>query len=146
MPRLVSRQVHYVLCNYIVNTIFRLFNIDFEVATFPRRPFYCLGQLCAWDAVLQQEENERQSFVAGVAVHVRNLLLEHARRARIVPMERMGEIETLRIVSDEPEPERRISARQELERLQALITALSPQCRQAFELQKLPGSPLVLLP
>jgi RNA polymerase sigma factor (sigma-70 family) len=56
---------------------------------------------------------------------IRNLLLENARRARIVPMERLGEIEMLRIPSEEPGPDRRVSARQELE-----------QCRRAFQLQK----------
>ncbi len=67
---------------------------------------------------------------------VRNLLAEQARRARVVPMERMGEIDSLRIISDEPGPERRESARQELVRLMAAVAELPPQCRQAFELRK----------
>lgn len=70
---------------------------------------------------------------------VRNTLLEQARRARIVPMERMSEIESLRIASDEPEPERRVIARQELERLWRIVEMLPEQCRRAFELQKLGG-------
>ncbi len=67
---------------------------------------------------------------------IRNLLLEHARRARIVPMERLGEIEMLRIPSEEPGPDRRASARQELERLERLVATLPEQCRRAFQLQK----------
>jgi RNA polymerase sigma factor (sigma-70 family) len=67
---------------------------------------------------------------------VRNLVLEQARRARIVPMERMGEIESLRIVSEEPEPERLVSARQELEQLKRVVASLPSQCRRAFELQQ----------
>lgn len=70
---------------------------------------------------------------------VRNLLLEHARRARIVPMERLGEIEALRIPSEEPGPERQVSARQELERLERLVEGLPEQCRRAFTLQKFRG-------
>ena len=70
---------------------------------------------------------------------VRNLVSEQARRARIIPMERMGEIEALHITSSESEPERRVSARQELARLQAIIASLPGQCRRAFELQKLHG-------
>lgn len=70
---------------------------------------------------------------------VRNLLLENARRARIVPMERLGEIETLRLPSEEPGPERRISARQELERLERIIETLPEQARTAFRLQKFRG-------
>ena len=70
---------------------------------------------------------------------VRNLVSEQARRARIIPMERMGEIESLHITSIDSEPERRVSARQELARLQAIIASLPTQCRRAFELQKLQG-------
>lgn len=67
---------------------------------------------------------------------IRNLLLEGARRARIVPMERMGEIEMLRIPSDEPELDRRVGARQELERLQRIVATLPEQSRRAFQLHK----------
>jgi RNA polymerase sigma factor (sigma-70 family) len=70
---------------------------------------------------------------------VRNLLLEQARRARIVPMERLGEIEALRIPSDEAGPERRTIARQELERLERIVAELPDQCRRAFQLQKFSG-------
>jgi RNA polymerase sigma factor (sigma-70 family) len=67
---------------------------------------------------------------------VRNLLIEQARRARIVPMERMGEIDALRIPSEEPGPDRRVNAHQELERLERILGHLPERCRQAFELQK----------
>lgn len=70
---------------------------------------------------------------------VRNLLLERARRARIVPMERIGEIETLRIPSEEPGPDRRVSARQELDRLERIVARLPKQIRRAFQLQKFQG-------
>lgn len=70
---------------------------------------------------------------------VRNLVGEQARRARIVPMERMGEIDSLHITSSDSEPERRAGARQELIRLQEIIASLPPQSRRAFELQKLEG-------
>src|SRR5687768_133423 len=70
---------------------------------------------------------------------LRNLLLEHARHSQIVPMERMGEIDELRIPSEEPGPERSVGARQELERLKALVKALPAQCRRTFELHKIQG-------
>ena len=70
---------------------------------------------------------------------IRNLLVEKARRARIVPMERLGEIEALRIPSEEPGPERRAIARQELERLERIVAALPEQARRAFQLQKFHG-------
>jgi RNA polymerase sigma factor (sigma-70 family) len=70
---------------------------------------------------------------------VRNLLVEHARHARIVPMERLGEIEALRIPSEEPGPERHVTARQELERLLVIVEGLPEQSRRAFCLQKFNG-------
>lgn len=70
---------------------------------------------------------------------IRNLLLEQSRRARIVPMERIGEVEALRIPSEEPGPDRRVSARQELDRLERVVARLPKRCRRAFELQKFQG-------
>jgi RNA polymerase sigma factor (sigma-70 family) len=70
---------------------------------------------------------------------IRNLLLEQARHARVVPMERLGEIDMLLIPSDEPGPDRRASARQELERLERIVAELPERCRRAFELQKFHG-------
>ena len=70
---------------------------------------------------------------------VRNLLSEHARRARIVPMERLGEIEALRIPSEEPGPERQVTARQELEQLERILETVPGQGRRAFRLQKFQG-------
>jgi RNA polymerase sigma factor (sigma-70 family) len=67
---------------------------------------------------------------------IRNLLLEQARHARIVPMERLGEIDALLIPSEEPGPDRRANARQELERLERVVAGLPEQCRRAFQLQK----------
>jgi RNA polymerase sigma factor (sigma-70 family) len=67
---------------------------------------------------------------------VRNLVVEQARRARIVPMERLGEIEALRVPSEEPGPDRRVGAHQELERLAGIVAGLPTQCRRAFQLQK----------
>jgi RNA polymerase sigma-70 factor (ECF subfamily) len=70
---------------------------------------------------------------------VRNLVHELARHARVVPMELMGEIDALGVISDEPGPERRLSARQELDRLKSIVAELPPQCRKAFELRKFEG-------
>src|SRR5689334_16596536 len=50
-----------------------------------------------WEADLSRVINARGYFYT----IVRNLLLEQARRARIVPMERMNEIDALRIVSED---------------------------------------------
>jgi len=51
-------------------------------------------------------------------------------------MERLGEIDALLIPSEEPGPDRRVSARQELEKLERIVAELPEQCRRAFQLQK----------
>jgi len=84
---------------------------------------------------VQQIANGRSYFFAVI----RSLLLQQARRARIVPMERLGEIDALRIPSEEPGPDRRVSAQQELEGLLRIVKARPEQCRRAFELQKFHG-------
>ncbi|HJS89799.1 MAG TPA: sigma-70 family RNA polymerase sigma factor [Steroidobacteraceae bacterium] len=88
-----------------------------------------------WGAELRGIANGR-SYLFTV---IRNLLSEQARRARIVPMERMSEIDSLRIPSEEPGPDRRVSALQELERLERVVEQLPKQCRHAFRLQKFHG-------
>lgn len=85
-----------------------------------------------WTTEYRQITNGR-SYLFAV---VRNLLLEQARHARIVPMERLGEIDSLLIPSEEPGPDRRVNARQELERLERIVVGLPEQCRRAFQLQK----------
>lgn len=70
---------------------------------------------------------------------VRHLLAEYARRSRIVPIELLGEIDSLNLISDEPGPERWLGARQELDTLRAIVAELPSQCRQVFELLKFEG-------
>jgi RNA polymerase sigma factor (sigma-70 family) len=70
---------------------------------------------------------------------VRHLLAEYARRSRIVQIELLGEIDSLSILSEEPGPDRRVGARQELDRLRLIVAALPGQCRRAFELCKFEG-------
>ena len=72
-------------------------------------------------------------------VTLRNLLIERARHSRVIPLERLGEIDQLSIPLDELSPDRRVSARQELEQLGAMVTGLPQQCRRVFELRKLEG-------
>lgn len=113
-----------------------------EVRTWLRRHVHSLrpadiddliqeGYARLWGADFARITNGRAYFLTTV----RNVLLEHARRARIVPMERLGEIDALRLVSEEPGPERQVTARQEFERLWRALAALPKKCRRAFELQ-----------
>jgi RNA polymerase sigma factor (sigma-70 family) len=70
---------------------------------------------------------------------VRHLLAEYARRSRIVQIELLGEIDSLSIISEEPGPDRRVGARQELDRLRVIVAGLPVQCRRAFEFCKFEG-------
>ena len=88
-----------------------------------------------WAADFVQIRSPRSYLFATV----RHLLAEYARRSRIVRIELLGEIDSLNLISDEPGPERRLGARQELDTLRAIVAALPPQCRQVFELLKFEG-------
>ncbi len=70
---------------------------------------------------------------------VRHLLAEYARRSRIVPIELLGEIDSLNLISEAPGPDRWVGARQELERLRLVVAKLPVQCRRVFELRKFEG-------
>ena len=72
---------------------------------------------------------------------VRNLLTDKLRRAKVVRIESVMEIDALSVCSDEPSPEQAAAARRELSRVQALIQALPDRCRRVFELRKVQGVP-----
>jgi len=88
-----------------------------------------------WTADFRAIRNGRAYFYATIT----HLLGEYARRRRIVPIELLGEIESLNLISEEPGPEQRVGARQELQRLRSIVASLPPQCRRAFELRKFAG-------
>jgi RNA polymerase sigma-70 factor (ECF subfamily) len=71
----------------------------------------------------------------------RNILLEQIRRARIVRIDTVAEIELLNIVDHEPSPERIAAGRRDLRRVQALIARLPDRCRRIFELRRIQGVP-----
>ncbi|MBX3563543.1 MAG: sigma-70 family RNA polymerase sigma factor [Sphingomonas sp.] len=69
----------------------------------------------------------------------RTVLLDKIRRERIVRIDSMTEMEALTLADEDPGPERRVSARLELERVRRLIEALPDRCRQIFELRRVQG-------
>lgn len=72
---------------------------------------------------------------------VRNLLMDQMRRARIVRIETVAEIDALSVLSDAPSPERIAASRRELEQVRRLIAALPDRCRRVVELRKIEGVP-----
>jgi RNA polymerase sigma factor (sigma-70 family) len=70
----------------------------------------------------------------------RNLLIDHARRAQVVSIDTVAELESLPdLPSDDFTPERLASARGELRLLQAALDDLPPRCREVVMLRKVEG-------
>lgn len=69
----------------------------------------------------------------------RNLLNDKRRRAKVVRFEGLAEMDSLDMTSDDPSPERIISARREWEAVARVIRSLPSRCRRVFELRKVHG-------
>lgn len=69
----------------------------------------------------------------------RNVALEQIRRARVVRIETVSEMDSLNLMHDAPSAERVISGRRELERVRSLIAVLPERCRRIFEMRKIEG-------
>ena len=70
---------------------------------------------------------------------VRRLFLDGMRRARIVSLDSIAEIETLNAGDGDPSPERVVAARRELDEVMRLIDRLPGRCRKIFRLRKIHG-------
>lgn len=77
-----------------------------------------------------------KAYVYSVA---HSVVLQQLRRAQVVSIEAVAEIDRVAIVGDEFSPERMASSRQELARIGALIESLPDKCRQAFVLRRVEG-------
>jgi len=69
----------------------------------------------------------------------RNIAIERIRRARIINIDCATEIDALNVVDYEPSPERIVSGRRELQRIQILIEELPERCRDIFKLRRIHG-------
>lgn len=70
---------------------------------------------------------------------VRGIVIDQLRRARVVRIETVTEVDALRLPTDAPSPERIAGARRELAHVRGLIDALPDRCRRIFELRKIEG-------
>lgn len=69
----------------------------------------------------------------------RNLMIDRLRRERIVPIDFTEDLEALNVYVDEISPERRLSGREELQRLSQAFDALSDKCRSVMWLRRVEG-------
>lgn len=70
---------------------------------------------------------------------LRNLLINHVRRARIVSMESIADLDALNVAVHTLTPEREATAREELKRLRAGLERLPPRCREVVVLRRIEG-------
>ena len=85
--------------------------------------------------VVEQIESPRAYFFQTA----RSVVLEQMRRARIVRIEAVTEIDALRIEWDEPSPERIAGGRKELERVMKIVATLPERSRRIFEMRRIRG-------
>ena len=89
-----------------------------------------------YEAALKQIPVPAKPFVFTVA---RNLLVDRLRRAHIVPIEGVADVDALGLMLDAPGPERSAIARDELRLLQAALDRLPPRAREAVVLARIEG-------
>lgn len=70
---------------------------------------------------------------------VRRSLLSNVRRARVVAIETVAEIDALNVYAEDPSPEQVVAARRELDEVLRLIDRLPDRCRRVFEMRKIEG-------
>ncbi len=68
---------------------------------------------------------------------VRNLLIDHVRRQRVVRIDAAADIETVEATG--ADPEQAVAAREEVARVHRAIDALPERCRQVIRLRKIEG-------
>jgi RNA polymerase sigma-70 factor (ECF subfamily) len=79
---------------------------------------------------------QAKSFVFTTA---RNHLINLAKRAQIVSIEHVADLEASAVAIDTVTPDRHLTARDELRRVQAGLDRLPPRCREVVMLRKIEG-------
>lgn len=101
-----------------------------------------VGDLCqevltrVYAAAQKERPVQVKSFIFSTA---RNLLCDLVRRAQVVRIEVVMDMETLDVSCDEAGAEEQLSARQELRHLQSALKALPVKSRQVIELRRIHG-------
>ena len=80
-----------------------------------------------------------QSTKSFVFTTARNLLINLAQKANVIPIEAVADLDALGVELDTPPPDRSVMARQELRRLQDALDKLPPRHREAIVLGRIEG-------
>jgi RNA polymerase sigma factor (sigma-70 family) len=90
--------------------------------------------------ILEVAEHERPSqpkaYLFSVARHI---LIDRARRNRIVAIDLLEDLDVLNVLIDEVTPERRASGREQVQRLTSLINRLPPRPREIVWMRRIEG-------
>jgi RNA polymerase sigma factor (sigma-70 family) len=86
-----------------------------------------------YEAAKRERPMTPKSFLFSTARH---LLIDRARRARVVSIEAAGDLHDLNVLVDEVSPERRLDGRQELKQLSNAFGLLPTKCREVVWLRK----------
>lgn len=89
-----------------------------------------------YESALQRMPELTSAFVFATA---RNLLIDRARRAQIVSIEAVADLELPEYCFDDLTPERHASGRAELRLLQEALEGLPPRCQEVVRLRKVEG-------
>src|SRR6185437_7322963 len=92
--------------------------------------------VAVYEAALKEIPASARAFTFVVA---RNVLADRVRRAQIVPIEAVADLEALGVSVDEPGPERAAIARQDLRKLQAALERLPSRWREVVVMRKVQG-------
>lgn len=79
---------------------------------------------------------QAHAFLFAVA---RNHLITSAKQARVVSFEHVADLEASAVLADTVTPDRVLSAREELRRVQLGLDGLPPRCREVVMLRKIEG-------
>ena len=89
-----------------------------------------------YDAARHGVPRQAKPFVFSTA---RNLLIDRARRSRIISIETVADLDASIVIEGEASPERQAIARDELRHLQAALEQLPLRCRQVVVMRKIEG-------
>lgn len=90
------------------------------------------------EAAERQRPNSPKAFLFGVARH---LLIDRARRDRIVAIDLLEDMDALNVLIDEMSPERHTTGRQQLQRLSSLFDRLPARCREVVWMRRIEDLP-----
>lgn len=90
------------------------------------------------EAASRQRPERTKAFVFTTA---RNLLITRGRRAEVVPIDAVADLDILGVASDEPGADRKLIARDELRRVRSAVEQLPTRYREVVLLRRIEGLP-----